>query len=77
MKYYYPSYVYIISEIRSGESIYESQGLKPNYGDNVSGHMHVPPASPGMLSTNSAWDELLKLGTSRKSSDAGLSDYSR
>lgn len=60
----------VIPELRLGDV--EGNALKPGFVDG-----DLPPPSPGLVSTNSAWSELLNIGTSRKSSDAGLSEYSR
>ncbi|XP_045193271.2 uncharacterized protein LOC123549328 isoform X2 [Mercenaria mercenaria] len=67
-----------LKQIRTGD-FYDSNVLLPGYND-TSGDSHLPPPrSPGIISTQSAWSELLNINTcnSRRSSEGGLSDLSR
>ena len=67
--------VSIISEFHgSDEGSSSSNELKPGGLDSVS-RTFIPPPSPGMLSTNSQWSDLIRLGqtASRNSSFSGMS----
>ncbi|XP_052815609.1 cyclic nucleotide-gated cation channel beta-3-like isoform X2 [Mya arenaria] len=61
-------------ELRHADGV-DNGTLRPGFLDG--GDAHLPPPSPGVLSTASAWSDLLNIAPSRKSSDAGLSVVSR
>ncbi|XP_060568452.1 uncharacterized protein LOC132727059 [Ruditapes philippinarum] len=66
-----------LRQIRTND-FYDSNTLLPGYND-TSTDSNLPPRSPGLVSTHSAWSELLNInpGTSRRSSEGGISDFSR